>query len=210
MRHLVSRAAVIAAILGLTLGLFPPPANAVVIGFDSLSDLESVTTQFSGLTFANTTALTAGISLNELDFPPRSGTNVVFDDGGAITIAFSAAQTDVGGYFTYVAPLTLTAFDADGGLLGSVASAFASNFVSAGDPGSHPNELLSFASILGIRSVRIEGAADGGSFTLDDLTFNAAPAATPVPEPSTLSLVSVVLTAGFGVWLRSRRVATGK
>jgi hypothetical protein len=207
MRHVAAARAVVVAILGLTWGFLPLPANAVVIGFDSLSDSESVTTQFSGLTFDHTTALTAGISLNELDFPPRSGTNVVFDDGGALTVAFSAAQADVGGYFTYAAPLTLTAFDADGGLLGSVTSAFASNFVSGGDPGSNPNELLSFASPLGIRSIRIAGAADGGSFTLDDLTFNPAPS-TRVPEPPTLMLVSIVLGGGFGAWRRLRRIAT--
>jgi len=209
MRHLAAVPAVVAAILGLTLSSLPLPANAVVIDFDSLSDSQSVTTQFSGLTFGNTTALTAGISLNELDFPPRSGANVVFDDGGALTVAFSTAQADVGGYFTYVAPLTLTAFDADGGVLGSVISAFASNFVSGADPGSHPNELLSFASPLGIRSIRIVGTADGGSFTLDDLTFNPAPS-TRVPEPSTLTLVSIVLGGGFGVWRRSRRTATDR
>ena len=39
----------------LLLALATQPARATVIGFDALSDLDAVTTQFPGLTFSNTT-----------------------------------------------------------------------------------------------------------------------------------------------------------
>ena len=71
------------------LSLIVVRAGAAVIDFEILASLESVTSQFAGLTFSNSTTLTAGISLNEFDFPPHSGDNVVSDDGGPITI-FSA------------------------------------------------------------------------------------------------------------------------
>jgi hypothetical protein len=65
-------------------------SGALTIDFESLSDSEIVTTQYAGVgvTFSNATALTAGISLNEFDFPPNSGVNVVYDEGGPMTISF--------------------------------------------------------------------------------------------------------------------------
>src|ERR1035437_846057 len=86
-------------------------ADADLLDFESLTSLEVVTTQFPGLTFSNTITLTAGISLNELDFPPRSGVNVVSDDGGPISILFSTPMLSFSGYFTYIVPLSLEAFD---------------------------------------------------------------------------------------------------
>ena len=90
--------------------------------------------QFAGLTFFGATNVTAGISLNEFDYPPRSGANVVFDNGGSISISFAADVHSFGGYFTSRAPLTLTAFDAGSNVLGFVTSLFASNFDSSGRP----------------------------------------------------------------------------
>ena len=131
-------------------------ADTTVIDFDGLLDSEPVTNQFSGVTFTNATVLTAGLSLNEFDFPPVSGTNVVFDDGGAMTLNFAAPIDSFGGFFTYAEPLTLSAFDSSNNLLASVTSAFSSNLGTAGDPGSSPNEFL-LASIAGISSVTITG-----------------------------------------------------
>jgi hypothetical protein len=79
-------------------------AEATVISFEGLSDSATLTNQFAGLTFTNAIILTAGISLNEFDFPPHSGVNVAADLGGAMTITFAAPQQSVGGYFTYVHP----------------------------------------------------------------------------------------------------------
>src|SRR5512139_3961412 len=91
-----------------TVSLFGNEAQAITINFDSLSDSESVTTQFPGVTFSNTAVLSAGISLNEFEFPPRSGSNVAFDNGGLMTIAFSTPMADFEAFFTYAVPLTLS------------------------------------------------------------------------------------------------------
>lgn len=176
-------------ILTVALFWFPRPlvASPITIDFESLNDLESVTSQFAGLTFFGATNMTAGVSLNELDYPPRSGSNVVFDDGGSISISFAADVYSFAGYFTYAAPLTLTAFDAGNNVLGSVSSLFASNFVSSGTLGSSPNELMQYQSLVAIASVTIAGDPLGGSFVLDDLTYDNEPAT--VPDPATPEVV---------------------
>jgi len=175
-------------------------ASALVLNFDTLADLEAVTQQYAGagVSFQNATALTAGFSLNEGEFPPRSGQNVLFDDGGGMTIMFSPGVFDVGGYFTYVVPLTLHAYDGGGALLGSLASAFQSNLAVSGDPGSSPNEFLELATTRQIARLTISGDPGGSSFVLDDLTISRA-----LPEPSSLALIALGM---FGLLVR-RRVA---
>jgi hypothetical protein len=177
-------------------------AGPVTIDFESLSDLESVTNQFPGLTFTNATVLTAGISLNEFEFPPVSGSNVVFDDGGGLSISFSTSIHTFSAFFTYLAPLTLTAFDINGNLIGTVSSVFGSNLALSGQPGSTPNELLAFSSLTAIASITISGDPFGGSFTLDNFTYNTA-VPTHVPEPSTFSLLGAGVLGA--IVLRRRR-----
>jgi hypothetical protein len=157
-----------------------------IINFDDLNDSDVVTTQYAGLTFTNAIILTAGISLNEFEFPPHSGTNVVSDDGGFMTIAFSTPVTSVSGYFTYLEPLTLTAFDSSSSQLRQTFSAFSSNLALSGDPGSRPNELLALNFPTGISSVIIAGDPAGGSFVIDDLTYS--PLAPAAPEPTSILL----------------------
>jgi hypothetical protein len=171
-------------------------AVAGTIDFEGLPDSTIVTTQYPGLTFTNAVILTAGISLNEFEFPPHSGTNVVSDNGGFMTIAFSAPVTSVSGYFTYLEPVTLTAFDSGSSQLGQTFSAFNSNLALSGDPGSSPNELLALNFPTGISSLSIAGDPAGGSFVLDDLTYSSIP--TQTPEPSAVSL----LLTGAGLMLR--------
>lgn len=180
-------------------------AAPTLIDFDGLLDGEQVTIQYGGLTFTNATALTAGLSLNEIEFPPASGSNVVFEDGIGLTIDFAAPVTSVYGYFTYATTLTLSflAFDL-GEALAPVTSAFASNLALSGDAGSSPNELLGASSVGGIRRVTITGDLLGGSFTLDDLSFERLPG-NSVPEPGTLLLV----VAGVVGLTRRRGLAAG-
>jgi hypothetical protein len=176
-------------------------ADTVTINFDDLSDSTFVTTQYTGVTFSNAIVLSAGISLNELDFPPNSGTNVAGDTGGAISILFSNPISNFSGYFTYVEPLTIQGFNSSSVLEASAASLFSENDVSGGDPGSSPNELIQIISATPFSRVVLTGDPAGGSFTVDDVSYTLA-AGVPVssvPEPSTLAFVSTGVTSIIGV-----------
>jgi hypothetical protein len=174
-------------------------ADISTIDFEAFPDGTSITTQFPGLTFTNTTVITAGIGLNELEFPPHSGINVAFDDSGPISIAFASPISSFSGYFTYVEPLTLAAFGATNDQVATVTSLFSSNDALFGDPGSSPNEFLQMSSLIGISSVTITGDPGGSSFVLDDISYTAQ-----TPEPSYLALILV----GFATILLIRRKKT--
>lgn len=183
------------ALLGL------PLAQATVIDFDGLADGDSVTTQFADVTFQNALVFAEGGNLNELEFPPKSGLNVVSDDGGPIIISFINPMTSVSGFFTYTTGLSFLAFDSIGTQIAAASSAFSSNLALSGDLGSTPNEFLQVTSVGGIASVSISGDLAGGSFTLDDFTFRQASLNT-VSEPATFALLSIGLGA---IGLRRRR-----
>lgn len=186
--------------------LFPCSAYAVpiTIDFEQFSDLESVGSAVPHLTFTNATVLVAGSSLNEFEFPPASGLNVVFDDGGPLSIMFATPISSFSGLFTYVTPVTLSAFDSAGNLITSFVSAFSTNLGESGDPGSVPNELLQLSSAAGISSIVASGDSLGGSFALDDVTFEELE--NPVPEPGTISLLGLGCF-GLARALRGRRRA---
>jgi len=177
--------------------------DTVVIDFESLSDSTSVTNQFPGLVFNDATVITAGVSLNEFEFPPHSGTNAVFDDSGPISIVFSFAQPVVsfGGFFTYQMPLTLDAFDNTSNQVDAVTSSFSSNLALSGDVGSTPNEFLQVAFAGGLSRVTITGDPAGSSFVLDDVTVKT-PA---VPEPPGFLLLIITVAVLFGCRVRILR-----
>ncbi|MDX2186015.1 MAG: hypothetical protein SFV32_03710 [Opitutaceae bacterium] len=145
-------------------------ASAGTIDFESIPDLENVTTQYSskGITFGNATALTAGISLNEFDFPPRSGTNVIVDSGGPLVGSFDAPVEFVEAFLTYTLPVTFSVFDVKGNLLASLISQYTDNLQTGSNPS---NEKFYLASNVGIGSFSFAGGAFGNSFALDDLRF---------------------------------------
>lgn len=175
-------------------------ADTINLDFESLGDLELVTTQFPGATFSNTIALE--FSLNALDFPPASGFVVVSDDFGPISISFSSLISSFSGFFTYLFPLTLEAFDAAGNLVATAFSLFSDNTDSFfADFGSSPNELLSLNFAAGIARVTITGDPSGFSFTMDDVTYEIAEVVS-VPEPGTISLF---LLGGLLLLLVGRR-----
>ena len=168
-------------------------AGITTIDFEGFPDGTNLTTQYPGLTFTNATVIGAGISLNEFEFPPYSGTNVAFDDGGPISIAFASPILSFGGYFTYAEPLTLAAFDSTSAQVAAVASLFSNNEAISGDAGSSPNELLHVSFASGISSVTITGDPEGGSFVMDDATY-PTPGPT-VPEPGSILLLLTGMAA---------------
>ena len=128
---------------------------------------------------------------------------MVYDDGGPITILFGSPVLSVAGYFTYLVPITMTAYDASNTQLGTAFSSFGSNLGLSGDLGSVPNDLLALA-FPGITLVTITGDVAGGSFTLDDFAYESTDPL-PVPDPGgTLSLLALG-AAGLSFVRRMRR-----
>jgi hypothetical protein len=183
-----------------TAALSPLSAGTVTLDFEGFPDSTSLTTQYPGLTFTNATIISSGISLNEFEFPPHSGTNVAFDDGGPISISFASPVLSFGGYFTYAEPLTLAAFDSTSAQVATAVSLFSNNDALFGDSGSSPNEFLQVLFASGISSVTITGASLGGSFVMDDATLTTADT-TAVPEPGSIFL----LLSGMAGMLAIRR-----
>lgn len=180
-------------------------ARATTIDFETLVDGDAVIEQYApeGVhvdAAGGALALVAGVSLNEFQFPPHSGETAVTDGLGPLTFDFDAPITDFAGYFTYTAPVMLRAYDRFGALVASITSRFAANFAadpndanSHGDVGSAPNELLALAFAGGFSRVVMEGAATGGSFVLDDVTFTTAVRTVPLPGTLLLALTGLAL-----------------
>ena len=164
------------------------------LNFEGLTELSEVANQYAAqhATFSGATILTAGSSLNEIDFPPHSGTNVAHDFGTPVRIDFGLTAYDWSAYFTYNSAVTIKAWDESNNLLGIVNSSFSDNYVSTGNP---PNELLSFASATGFRAITIEGSSGAGSVVFDDVSYTVADEPNPVPEPGTL----VLFAGGLGL-----------
>ena len=180
-------------------------ADTFNIDFESFADLDPVGTIF-GATFTNAIVLAdgtlAGGSLNELEFPPRSLFNVGFDLGGPMEIVFSTPILSFSAYFTYVTALTVQAFTAGNVLVDSAASSFGTNLVSSGNT---PNDFLAVAG-ANISRVLITGDALGGSFVVDDVTFETQ--AVVAPEPASLLLLGGALAGFVGRRLRAGRSRT--
>jgi hypothetical protein len=177
-------------------------SEAFVIDFEDLPDLTPVTDQYSrlGVTFSGGTAVESGVSLFELEYPPRSGSNALLIDAGPLTLNFSSPVGEFSACLTYVAPLTLTFYDSSGGQIATLHSLFSSNLGLSGDLGSSPNELFDFQSPYGISKLVFDTGPDDSSYVLDDVS---APCSS-VPEPA----LSLLLGAGIlSVCLFTRRRA---
>lgn len=189
-------------VLILMLVLSALSASSAIVTFEGLADGATLGNQFANLAFTNATVATAGLTLNEFEFPSRSGTNVAFDSGGPVIIDFLTPALTFSGYFTYGAPLNVTAFDSGDQQVNSATSSFSNNQGLSGVAGSRPNEFLIVASAGGIARVLITGDALGNSFAVDDIDVEFA--RTPIPEPA---MAWPLLTAGAVLlaWKRSCR-----
>jgi hypothetical protein len=180
-------------------------AHATTIDFEGLADGTSVGSFYlsNGVTFTNATVITAGVSLNEIEFPPYSGQNVATDVGGPITLNFSSPIVSFSGYFTYATQLLVDGFDSSNSEVASATSALTANFTSSGNP---PNELLQLAFAGGFDSVTITGDPAGGSFVMDDISFETTGQTPPpppppppgIPEPASIWLLGSGFVAAIG------------
>lgn len=188
--------------------LIASQVQAGIIGFEELTDGTPIRDFYAsqGVTFNLATAITAGLSLNEIEFPPYEGVNAVYDNTGPVDIIFATPTNSVAAFFTYLAPLQITAFDISGTALSTIGSAFNNNTFLSGDPGSTPNERLGFAfSSPVIAHINITGDINGSSFTFDNLSFSNN--INSVPEPNTLQLFTIVAIMWFAfLFNRIRRV----
>jgi hypothetical protein len=186
----------ITARFALVIGLLIVPSRAdaasIFIDFEALLEGDAVNGLVGpDISFSQATVVTAGSLLNDVDFPPKSGANVAFDDGGPLRLDFATPLVSFSGFFTYAVPLTLEFFDSASNSLGTVASALADNTVGSGGPA---NELLSGA-FAGAAFLLITGNPLGGSFVVDDVSIETA--AVVAPEPSTMLLIGAGLAAAF-------------
>jgi hypothetical protein len=189
-------------VVPLLLGGVSIKAGSITLNFEGVPDSTPIREIYLplGVDFFRATAITAGVSLNELEFPPHSGQNVAFDNSGNIILTFTTPVLSVGGYFNYSVPITMVAFGPGNLILGSATSQHSSNDALFGDPGSIPNEFLGL-NIAGIVQVTITGDPAGSSFTMDDLSFTTAGT---VPEPTTIVLTFPSLIA-LGIAIRATK-----
>ena len=192
-RRKLSTVPFVALLVGLTIA---GEGCATTIDFEGFPDSTILTTQYAGLTFSNTIIFTAGIGVNEFEFPPHSGQNVASDNNGPITIDFATPITTFSGYFTYLEPLTLTGFDASNAQVATATSLYLTNDALFGDPGSSANELITLTSAFAMSSVTITGDPLGGSFTMDDIGYGSATNAVPEPRGA-VSLGLLLLFISF-------------
>jgi hypothetical protein len=142
----------------------------------------------------------AGISLNDAELPPASGITVALNEEGPITIDWNSPVTQFTALFTYTAPLTVNFF-LSGVPVGNSTSAFGNNLALSGDPGSLPNEPISFSGGGTFDSIRIDS---DGQYGVDDIFFDTA--AQDVPEPANaapvllICLVCVARRVCFRAW----------
>jgi hypothetical protein len=191
-----------------------PSARSSLITFEGFGDSTPISNQYGGfgVAFTGATILTAGISLFESEFPPKSGANVVYDDGGPLNILFSAPVQQVEAYFTYATKLTLSFFDNADVSVGSITSTFSSNMGLSGDAGSISNELFGLTYLPGIARLTIAGDILGSSFVMDDLNFTPVTETVPGPEPVSVPEPDLLILLGSGLagltafrWINDRR-----
>lgn len=178
----------------------------ITLNFEGLIDGTQIASTYAvqGATFTNAAAITAGISLNEAEFPAHSGVSVATDTGGPITIAFANPIYSFSAYFTYASALQVSAVDSSNNQIAILMSAVEQNFTSSGNS---PNEFIQLSYSQGFSFVTIAGDPAGGSFVMDDVTFQTSlPVNGNAPEPAAVFLVMTGLLVVGAVSRRLTRV----
>jgi hypothetical protein len=75
--------------------------SATIVDLEGFRDSIPLINQSAGFEVVNATILTAGISLNEFEFPLRSGPDVASDDGGPLSLVFDSPQATIGGFLIH-------------------------------------------------------------------------------------------------------------
>jgi hypothetical protein len=197
----MSRIALRMAAFVLPLVLLSTRAQAAPISFEGFANFQELTTEIDGLTIINGMVMTADIGLNQYEFPPASGQNVLTNTllTSPLRIEFATPIAFFSGFFTHDSSLTISAFDSLGNPVGALES-LGSNLANGEadpllfDPLSS-NEFLSLALVNPAAAIEISALNDG-QFVVDDVT------ATAVPEPATLTLVGL---GALGLIRRQRR-----
>ena len=190
-RYLFKGCAVAVLALAALAPLSLTQAVSTVLDFEGLTDGTVITNQFPGAAFSNAIILSSGVSLNEFEFPPRTGVNVLSDNGGPINITFSTPITSFSAWFTYASAVKVTAFGAANAQVAVANSAFANNEALSGDPGSLPNEKLTVTFAGGINRISLAGLPAGGSFAVDDITVAPPLSPTVITPPPTQSNLTI-------------------
>jgi hypothetical protein len=148
---------------------------SITLNFENLSQNTVVGTSYDslGADFSGATVITQAGSL-ATNYLPHSGTNVVDNRTGPIKVSASAGTSwsEVGGYITGNKKIVMTAYQANGTVVGT-ASTSGANYIGSGT-GLSPNMKLDIKGSK-IAYVKFVGSATNvPDFTLDDFFFSSA------------------------------------
>ena len=218
----MSRAGLFAAAT-LALTIAAPRANAVLIDFNGLSELETVTTQFTGVTF--TPGFTGTNPLNgEAPFATNTDMRVTSSDFGSgvpggtgnLLHTFSGWNAELNPpVFTITFAQPISAFSATFHGIGGGAEASTGIFAFSGGAGGTllgsaiagggGTQTLALNALASADTIVVTPGNFGDWVGVDDINYTTAPAI--VPESGTLALLGFALApVAFG--LARRRLIT--
>ncbi len=179
-----------------TMAAAASPAGAALIDFESMAIDEFVTNQFEsdGILFSNAVTLVAGVSLNEIAFPPSSGTNVISGlDIGPLEAVLLLGASRVSFQITTAVPARVSFFDS--------VDAFVGELLVAPNLEGHTQVWFDSSSPIGRVSIGDDFLGSAFFLTVDDFDFETS----ETPEPSTLVLIAVGLLPVAAAAARRRR-----
>jgi hypothetical protein len=181
-RKAVSNKLLKACFVAIVLFVGPRSFGMVTIDFEGMPDMALVTNQYAplGVNFQGGIILTAYSSLNVIDFPPHSGSQVLGNKPFVISADFSTPVSYVGAWFTYTTQVNLAAYDSSDLLITSTWSLANNNYGTS--------EFISLSSISPISRLTIVDEGFGSVFIMDDFQFQPVAA---VPAPGALLLGSI-------------------